>query len=315
MIAWITGASGFVGRYLIEELLNSNHYKLIIALDLSFSADFPINNDRLIRQKFDITIPDSLKVLSTKYPPNSVFHLAALSNPQISRDSAYDYYKVNVLGTVNLLESARRYFPYSKILLITSSEVYGKVSTENVPITEETPLRPQSPYGVTKASNDLMGFQYAENYGLNILRLRSFNHSGPRQLNSYVLPSFASEIVELEKTNKTSIKVGNLTVIRDFMDVRDTVSIYNKLSTLETPKGIAINICSGKGSKISDILNIMIRNSKSDISVIIDKEKFRESENPIFFGDNTLLKSLTNYKFKYTIKDTAISILNFLRSK
>ena len=195
-----------------------------------------------------------------------------------------------------------------------SSEEYGMVEDNEIPITEENPLRPLSPYGVSKVAQTLLGYQYFKSYGIKTFRTRGFNHTGPRRGEMFVCSNFAKQLVEIEKGINPDkvIKVGNLSAKRDFTDVRDMVKAY-WLAVEKGDAGDVYNICTGSCFSVREILDMMIELSPADIRIEPDPEKMRPSDVPILLGDNTKFTSRTGWKPKIPFKQTLADILDYWR--
>jgi GDP-4-dehydro-6-deoxy-D-mannose reductase len=184
-----------------------------------------------------------------------------------------------------------------------------------VPISEERPLRPVSPYGASKAACDLLAYQYFESYEVQVIRARAFNHTGPRQNTGFVVPDFASQIAQIELGRLPQVlKVGDLSARRDISDVRDVVGAYAALMARGKP-GQAYNICSGKAYKIERLLGILLSLSRERIRIQSDKRKNRPAEIPLLLGDNSRLKKATGWKPKIPLEKILKDTLNFWRQK
>jgi GDP-4-dehydro-6-deoxy-D-mannose reductase len=221
----------------------------------------------------------------------------------------------NVAGQVILFEAARGMCPNAKILIAGSSEEYGLVNKDELPITEENPLRPLSTYGVSKVAQDLLGWQYYKSYGMRIVRTRAFNHIGPRRGEVFVCSSFAKQIVEIEKgERKPIIEVGDLSTIRDFTDVRDMVRGY--WQALELGEiGEVYNIGSGKGVKIQRVLDLLLEISGVSIKVAIHKDRIRPSDVPILICDYRKFWKQTNWCLTISIRQSLSDLLDYWREK
>ena len=206
---------------------------------------------------------------------------------------------------------------YDPIIQIAgSSEEYGLVYENELPIKETNPLRPLSPYAVSKVSQDYLGYQYFKTYGLRIIRTRAFNHSGPRRGEVFVDSNFAKQVAKIEiGKQQPVIKVGNLEAIRDFTDVRDVVVAY-WLATEKCEPGEVYNISSGQGWAIKDVLNKLVELSKrDDIKIEADPARMRPSDNPILIGDSTRFRQVTGWQPKITYEQTLKDMLDFWRQR
>ncbi|HEC86472.1 MAG TPA: NAD-dependent epimerase/dehydratase family protein, partial [Thermoplasmatales archaeon] len=261
--------------------------------------------------------PHATSTLIDEIRPDYIYHLAGESSVKLSWSNLFSLLNNNVIATLNLLEAIRaRNDTKCKILLACSSEEYGIVDSRNIPIQEDTPLKPVSPYAVSKATVDLFGYQYYKSYGLSIIRIRAFNHTGPRRPEIYALSNFAKQIVEIEKNKKEAvIKVGNLNVVRDYTDVRDVVRGY-VLAMEHCKPGEVYNLCSSKGYKLADLLDILISQSEHrNIKIIRDDSRMRPVDSPIIIGSNAKFKQATAWSPEFNIEQTFQDMLNYWRSK
>ena len=203
----------------------------------------------------------------------------------------------------------------SRILFIGSADEYGLVKEKDIPIGESHPLLPVNPYSISKASADFLSFFYFKNYSLNIIRVRPFNHIGPKQSPEFVASDFAKQIAEIEKgLREPIIKVGNLEAKRDFTDVRDMVRAY-WLASQKGELGKVYNICSENVVYIKDLLNKLLSMSKKNVEIRKDFKKFRNLDIPLFLGDSTKFKKQTSWKQKFLFRKTLQDILNYWRNK
>lgn len=310
--ALITGVAGFAGSHLSQYLISQN-----INVTGFFHPKHPIQNIDVLKGKVNLVACNVLQKKDIeekikKIKPDYVFHLAAFSSPSQSFNNPKETLKNNIFGQVNLLEALVKIKSKTKILIIGSADEYGEVPKEHLPIKEVSPLSPASPYGVSKVAQDLLGYQFYLNYNLNIVRVRPFNHIGPRQAPIFVVSSFASQIANLEKNGGGIMKVGNLASSRDFTDVRDMVKAY--LLAVEIGKrGDVYNIGSGHPVKIGQILKIMLAQSSAKIKVQEDPQLLRPTE--IFYCDYSKFKKQTNWQPKIPLETTLSDTINYEREK
>ncbi len=317
----ITGINGFVGSHLVEYIIRERADVEIFGIKKP-GSDIPnLANlkDKIRIFECDIKNADDVLAIVNKIKPIKIFHLAAQSIIPASWDSPAGTFETNILGQCNIFEAVKRLQnnTYRPVIQIAgSSEEYGLVKPDEIPIKETNPLRPLSPYAVSKVAQDYMGYQYYKSHDLQIVRTRAFNHSGPRRSDVFVDSSFAKQIVEIEKgIKKPIIEVGNLEVSRDFTDVRDIVRAY-WLATEKCEPGEVYNICSGKDNKISDVLDTLINLSTVDnIEIRIDPDRIRPVNVPVLRGDYSKFKKATGWQpkidyLKKTLKDT----LNYWRN-
>lgn len=311
--ALVTGAGGFVGSHLVEHLLNNG-----ISVTAIVHPAHPSNNlkslvGKIVIEPADLTRKNSLKkLLGDNF--DYIFHLAAFASPAQSFTDPQNTLKNNVFSQVYLLELLVKKKSRSKILIVGSAEEYGNVGRKYLPVNENTPFMPMSPYAVSKIAQDMIGYQYFLNYGLNIIRVRPFNHIGPRQSDAFVVPAFASQIASLEKVGKGEIKVGNLNKWRDFTDVRDIVKAY--LLALQKGKvGEVYNLGSGKAIKIADILKKLVSFSKTSIKVQEDKSRLRTSDVEKIYCDFSKFNKDTGWRPTISIEQTLFDTIEFERNK
>ncbi len=305
----LTGANGFVGQHLISILPDYKIVGVVHNSNLESSENVKYENGNILDRGF-------LEDLIKKYQPDSIMHLAAIA-PTWTQDPE-NIFKVNLLGTLNLylaVESQKKASGVDpKIIYVSSAEVYGK-TTNPESINEENPFFPANYYGSSKVAADRLSFQMSQSAGLRITIARPFNHTGPGQLKGFFVPDMASQIVELEKSEKNELMVGNLDSIRDISDVRDIADAYKKLIELDTKPGEAFNLCSGKGTKMKDILEILLSKAKKEIKIVDDPKRMRPSEVPITIGDNSKFRDLTGWEAKIPMEQTLEDTLEFWRSK
>jgi len=310
----ITGVSGFVAGHLIEAILKKDSQAEIIGIDLSEPIDDAIC--RLIRFiKVDLSIISGLIKCLEMMQPQFVIHLASSSSVAHSWRHPIETFKNNSVIFLNLLEAVKQVNSDIRILAVGSSEQYGVVSVERIPLKETEPSNPVSPYAVARVAQENMALVYARGFKLDIVATRSFNHFGPRQDSKFVLSSFAKQIAEIKKEKRDPvISVGDLNVIRDFSDVRDVVNAYFSL----LDKGIAgeiYNVCSGRGKTIGDCLTQLI--GIADIKCEIQKceDLVRPVDNPVIVGDNAKIKKQTGWSPEISFENSLCDMYEYWLSK
>ncbi|HEC65487.1 MAG TPA: SDR family oxidoreductase [bacterium] len=309
----ITGVTGFAGSHLLDLLVSKAKYELYgIIRERSSLERIDHNVHSLSLISCDLVNSGSVFNIIKEIKPDYIYHLAGESSVKLSWGGPFSSVNNNIVATLNILEALRSVDDKeAKILLACSSEEYGLVSEEDIPIKEETPLKPASPYAVTKVAVDMFGFQYYSSYGIKVIRTRAFNHTGPRRDEVYALSSFAKQIAEVEKGIKENkIYVGNLSAIRDYTDVRDVVRGY-KLAMEHCEPGDVYNLCSSKGYKIGNLLEILIGLSKLHIEIVQNEERFRPVDLPIIVGDNSKFVKITLWKPQVSIEHTLQDLLNY----
>ena len=310
----ITGITGMIGSHLADYLTSLNGIK-ISGFVRPQSKDKNISHLKARIKIFYGSIENKEAVFTAvkNSKPDIIFHLAAQSSPFRSWKDPIGTFNTNVNGTINLLEAVKDLKTDPVIFIACSSAEYGFVKPNEVPIQEDRYLRPLSPYGVSKAAQELLGIQYFENYKIKTIMGRFFNQIGPRQDPSYAIQSFCKQVVEIEKgKRKPEITVGNLKTRRDFLDVRDGAraiwSLVNK-----GKYGEVYHVCSGKSPTIREALNLILSRTGEKIIVKVDKHLFRPSDEPILLGDNSKLKKDTGWKAQYSFVETVDFMLNALR--
>lgn len=307
----ITGIAGFVGIHLTRLLAPDLHLDLhgtILPGDATSPGLKIIPKYSVSLHDMDLTdAPQVTEVIQT-VDPEIIIHLAAQSNVALSFDRPKLTFDVNVGGSINLLEAVRKQEMDPVVLSIGSAAEYGQVDPAAVPIREEAPLQPASPYSTSKAAMCLLSQMYHRTYGTRAIHTRGFNHFGPHQVDSYVVPSFCKQVAEIEAGRRDPvIKVGNLAPVRDFLDVRDVVRAYWALALHGVP-GEVYNVCSGTGHKIEEILSEIAGLADQDISVEVDQDRFRPADLPVLIGSNEKIKKDAGWApqipFAQSIRDT-----------
>ncbi|MFH1664006.1 MAG: GDP-mannose 4,6-dehydratase [archaeon] len=313
----ITGVNGFVGSHLSEYILKNNLGE-IHGTYRTKNEDF--HNIKEIRKQIELIecdITDSYSVDKTieEVKPDYIFHLAAQAFVPSSWKSPIETLNTNIIGSLNLFEAIKKNNKNIVIQIAGSSEEYGLVKENEVPITENNPLRPLSPYGVSKVAMDLLGFQYNQSYGLKIIRTRAFNHEGPRRGESYVTSNFAKQVALIEAGEQPPVLwTGNLEAKRDYTDVRDMVRAY-WLAVEKGVPGEVYNIASGKAYRIQEVVDILKKLSKKKFEVKTDPKRLRPSDVQILLGDSTKFRKQTGWKPEIPFEKTMEDLLNYWRKK
>ncbi len=312
----ITGVAGFVGRHLCSYLAGDDNNK-IIGVDHDFKDFNPDNYGQKVELE-KVGLTDRQKVFNVikKFKPDQVYHLAAQSSVSHSWENPVETFRINVFGSINILEGMRNFCHNCRILVVCTAEEYGETEGEDRAIDENYMIYPQNPYAISKSALDFFSSVYFKAYGLPVFISRSFNHIGPGQSEKFVASDFARQIALIEKGDRPPvIKVGNIDVYRDFLDVRDAVKAYYYIVNKGTC-GQVYNVCSGEKRKISDILDILISMSKiKEIRVEIDRIKFRAIDVKIIYGNNNKLKTHTGWTRDYSIKESLEDTLYYWRQK
>ena len=313
----ITGVTGFVGSHLAEYCLSLDQQVEVIGTCRWRSRRENIEHleDAINLYECDLRDASSVKTLLADIQPERIFHLAAQSYVPSSWNSPGETITTNVIGQLNIFEAMRETNSTASIQIAGSSEEYGLVHPEEAPITEKNPLRPLSPYAVSKVAQDMLAYQYFQSYGLRVVRTRAFNHTGPRRGDVFVTSNFAKQIAEIEAGQRPPIiHVGDLNPKRDFTDVRDIVRAY-WLSLEHCSLGEVYNVASGKAYRIKEVLKILLDNSGQDIEVVEDPERLRPSDVPLLLGDNSRFCKATGWSPEIPFEQTAKDLLDYWRER
>ena len=312
----ITGITGFVGSHLADYLLSLENIELY-GIKRWRS---PLDNIKHILDKvtlLDCELKDSKSTneVINKIKPDIIFHLAAQSYVPASFNYPADTLQNNIIGTLNLLEAVRTAGIDPIIHICSSSEVYGQVSEENVPIDESCPFNPASPYGVSKVGEDMVGLQYYISYGLKTIRTRMFTHTGPKRGDVFVVSAFAKQIALIEKgLQEPVIKVGNLDSVRTFADIRDTVRAYWLLVNKCKP-GEVYNIGGSETMTIKEMLNKLLKLSDKAIEVQVDPDLLRPSDVTLQIPCSDKFIQETGWKPEVSFDKTLLDTLDYWRKK
>lgn len=327
----ITGLTGFVGSHLADYLLQHTDWGIYGIIRWRSPLDnishlLPRINarDRIQLLYADLRDSDSINEGIRACRPDYVFHLAAQSYPKTSFTSPLDTYETNVCGTSRVLEALRQYAPEAIIHVCSSSEVFGRVAKENLPINEECPFGPASPYAISKVGTDLIGRHYAEAYGMNVQTTRMFTHTGPRRGDVFAESSFAKQIAMIEEKQisygtDAIIKVGNLDSLRTWADVRDAVRAYHMLLTVNPIPGAYYNIggtytCT-IGEMLNTLLEIHIYQDTYPIKIVQDHERLRPIDADLQIPDISKFQNHTGWKPEIPFEETMQNLLDYWRNR
>ncbi|UCC39557.1 MAG: GDP-mannose 4,6-dehydratase [Candidatus Aminicenantes bacterium] len=313
----ITGITGFAGSHLADYILENHPDAKVYGVVRWRSRMENILHIQDKIEHFEADLKDivSLKKCLEEIEPDLIFHLAAQSFVPASWKLPKETFAINAIGQINLFEAVLSHKLSPKIQVAGSSEEYGLVYPDELPMKETNALRPLSPYAVSKVAQDLLAWQYFKSYGLKTVRTRGFNHTGPRRGEVFICSNFAKQIVEIEKGQREPvIYVGNLEAKRDFTDVRDTVRAY-WLSLEKGEEGEVYNIGTGKPYSMQEVLDMLLSLSKVNVKVEVDKNRLRPSDVPILFPDCTKFKERTGWEPKIPFKKSLEDILNYWRER
>jgi GDP-mannose 4,6-dehydratase len=322
--ALITGITGMVGSHLAEYLLNNTDwdvygmYRWRSPLDNIHHLLERLNKkDRLFLLNGDLNDSGSIVDVLEKSMPDYIFHLAAQSYPKTSFDSPIETLNTNGLGTARLLEAVRQLKLYPIIHVCASSEVFGKVPRDKVPIGEDEQFHPASPYAISKVITDLVGRFYAQAYGMKVMTTRMFTHTGPRRGDVFVESTFAKQIAMIEAgLMPPVVKVGNLESIRTWLDVRDAVKAYYMLVTVNPVPGEYYNIGGDYTCSVRDMLNHLLKQSTvKDIKIEVDPNRLRPIDADVQIPDTRKFKEHTGWKPTIPFEKTMKDLLDYWRER
>ncbi len=334
----ITGVTGMAGSHLAEYLLNIEGLEIygtyrwrsrvdnlddlrkagkvnIITGGFESMLHERTDSSKLNLIEADITDSFSMKWVIGAVKPDRIFHLAAQSYVHASWGAPAETLHTNIIGEVNLLEAVRSAGIDPIIHIAGSSEEYGLVLPNELPVKETNPLRPLSPYGVSKATQEMIAYQYFMSYGLKSVITRAFNHEGPRRGEVFVTSNLAKQIVEVEKGLKPPVLyVGDLSSVRDWSDVRDVIKAYWLVTEMGTP-GEVYNIGSGIGREVREMLDMLLGMSNVDIEVEVDHARLRPSDVKVLICDSTRFRKLTGWAPQITFDKTLRDLLDYWRER
>ncbi|MBC7242762.1 MAG: GDP-mannose 4,6-dehydratase [Anaerolineae bacterium] len=314
MKALITGITGFVGSHLAEYLLEVPAWE--VAGTFYHQPDHIEHlRSRVCLFRADLSRPEEAQAVLEEYRPDCIFHLAAQSLTARSHQDPWQTLETNIRMQLNVLEGVRRLNLPARLLVVGSGEEYGLVQPEELPIREEQPFRPLNPYAVSKITQDMLGLQYHLSYGLDVVRVRPFNHIGPRQRLGFVAPDFAHQIAEAEAGRREPvIRVGNLDVSRDFSDVRDVVRAYY-LAVVKGEAGEVYNIGSGQARSIRELLEGLLRLSTIPLRCEESPAQARPVDIPCIRADFSKFHARTGWKPEIPFEQSLKDILDYWRAE
>lgn len=291
----VTGADGFVGRWLTSELEQAGHEVVSLAPDR------------------DVRDAEAVRTAVANARPDAVAHLAAVAFAPDAAAAAETAFEVAVRGTINVAEAIRQQSEPPALLVSGSSEIYGSPAPDELPLTESAPLRPMTPYALSKAAQESVVLAYAARHSLRAVVTRSFNHAGPGQRPEFVVAALARRLLDVARGRARELPVGNLDVRRDISDVRDVARAYRLL--LESaagwssgPSGIVVNVCSGRSVSVRQIVEELCRLAGVEPPIRIDPDLARPNEAPEIRGDHSLLSKLTGWEPEWTLEETLASV-------
>ena len=293
----VTGASGFVGRYLVDHLTAAGDTVVPFAHD---------GND------VDVVDAEAVGAAIDAARPEVVYHLAASTHIGESWHAPAAVFRVNAEGTLNVLRACT-HAGVERVLVVGSADEYGAVGPAELPLTETAALRPRTPYGASKVAAEYLALQAHLGDGLGTIRIRAFNHTGPFQAPTYLVPGLAHRIVAAERDGAHTIAVGALDAVRDFTDVRDVVRAYRLLAEKGAP-GDVYNVCSGRGWSVREVADVMLAASGTDAELRVDPELVRPIEVPVLVGDPAKVRATTGWAPEHEFEATLAEVLETARA-
>jgi GDP-4-dehydro-6-deoxy-D-mannose reductase len=289
--ALVTGASGFAGRHLVAHLRECGDE--VVAID---------------RAECDVVDAGAVRSAIADTAPDAVYHLAALPHVGESWDAPGAVLRVNAEGTLNVLRAALVPARRPRVLVVGSSEEYGAVAPADVPVAEDAPLRPTTPYGASKVAASFLALQAWLGDGLEVVRTRSFNHTGPGQAPIYMATGFADRVARAELDGADEVRTGSLEPVRDISDVRDVVRAYRLLLEHGTP-GEVYNVCRGEGVSVREVGERLVALASRPLTLTVDPALVRRVDIPVMVGDRSKLTAATGWEPEWALDDTLATLL------
>jgi len=309
----ITGAGGFAGRHLARHILTAVPDVELHGTVLGRPS--AALNTSVIQHSVDLRDREAVVALFRKVQPDQVYHLAALAAVGRSFHAVWETIENNVRAQLSVIEGCLALDRPPRLLIVSSGEIYGPAAPEHLPASEDAPLRPASPYSVSKVTQDMLGLHYFLSHGLPVIRVRPFNHLGPGQSEGFVAPDFAMQIARIEQgQQEPRIFVGNLEPERDFTDVRDVARAYRLVMEHGVP-GEVYNVASGKTHSVRALLNILLSYSKIEIEICEDPQRLRPAVIPILWGDASRLRELTGWQPEIPFEQSLADVLEDCRQR
>jgi GDP-4-dehydro-6-deoxy-D-mannose reductase len=312
--ALITGISGFVGSHLAEYLLAHTDWQ-VAGTVYGRPDNISHLHDRLLVYPAELSRLEVVRFIVEDTRPDAIFHLAAQPIPALSQVDPWFTLENNIRAQLNVLETVAHMKLPCRVLVVGSSEEYGQVAPNDLPIRETTPLQPTTAYAVSKISQDFLGLQYYLSHGVEAIRVRPFNHIGPRQRRGFVAPDFAHQIVEIEAGLRApQVMVGALDVERDFSDVRDIVRGYYLALTQGEP-GEVYNLGRGEAYSVRTLLDTLVRQSSAEITVVQDPARMRSVNVPRIVADCSKIRARTGWQPEIPFEQSLQDVLDFWRAQ
>jgi len=311
MHVFVTGATGFVGQHLVRLLLS--HGQSVSGTYLTPPREWDLE-----AALFHCDIRDAARVLAItrEIRPSQIYHLAGQSSPSQSLEDFRNTFDTNFWGTYNLLEATRQVVPKARVLVVGSSQCYGRVKPSKLPIIEDQVFAPTNPYALSKGAADMLAGQYQSRFGLHVVRARPFNHTGPGQEQGFVCPDYARQVVAIESglgDANPVLCVRDPQVRRDFSDVRDVVRAYELLLERGKP-GEAYNVASGRPISVRQIVLSLASLSSKPIRISAQRGSLRDGDVPTLYGSSRKLRRATGWKPAYNMHQTLVDLFDYWKT-
>jgi GDP-4-dehydro-6-deoxy-D-mannose reductase len=311
--ALVTGITGFAGGHLAQILLDRGDEVFGVARDKGQGLSHL--SQKVEPTDADLRDPLVVEEVLNHIQPNAIYHLAAQAFVPTAWADPWATFENNVRPQLNILQVMVKQKSKARLLIVASNEVYGRVQSSELPVKEDTPLRPNNPYGVSKVAQDMLGLQFYLSHGLDIIRVRAFNHIGPRQSPVFVAASFAKQIAEIEAgLSEPTLRVGNLTPKRDFTDVRDVMRAY-VLLMLHGEAGEAYNVGTGQAHSVQYLLETLLSYTQANITIEPDPGRMRLADVQVIYADNRKLRAKTGWTPTYTFEESLQQVLDYWREE
>lgn len=315
----ITGFSGFVSKHFLDYLEDNNIDSTVLGIDINDNIPFDFNSFSSVKCNFlriDLLNKKLVEKTISEFKPDYILHLASYSSVALSWKMPVESFTNNTNIFLNLIETIRLLNLKCRIISVGSSEEYGNVSKNNIPLTEDKLLNPISPYAVARVSQEMLSKIYADSYGLDIIMTRSFNHIGTHQKDIFVIPSFIKKMIALKENNSDikELTTGDTSIIRDFVDVRSVVEAYYLLFK-KGEKGEVYNICSGVGTSLTKVIETISSILEINVTQKTDPKLVRPNDNKIIIGSNDKIKNHTGWDNRFSLTESLTDIINYYNHK
>ena len=315
MSVLVTGATGFVASHMLEHISRVAPELPRFGLVRPGLANGLPSDSGVTAIEADLTEPAAVRAAVAQARPERVLHLAALSSVHASWRDPAACFATNVLGLGNLLEALREASLQPRVLVVGSADEYGAVAAEELPLGEDAPPRPRSPYAASKVAQGYLARRYARTFDMDVVCTRTFPHTGPGRGELFAESSFARQIAEIEAgVAPAVVRAGNLDAVRDFSDVRDVVRAYWSLLERGEPGG-TYNVCSGHGVSLHEILDTLLELSGTDVAREVDRERLRPADLPALIGDPGRLRAATGWTPEIPLRETLRDLLEHWRER